>query len=183
MTFRVRFVGGGEVEFVYVRTVGVTPGPGAFYISNGGVCAYVYIKTERSACVVYRVTAPPSISKRDFWRKLHISCTGNDRIGGRLDFDDIPRALPLISRREIGPSSRPACDLKVASAAVALCIGPRLIYIPQDFPNRTLHTGMYRENIDGVAFVVINRLCPVSFMVYYVMLNYSYDYFMIVDQI
>lgn len=23
----------GEVEFVYVRTVGVTPGPGAFYMS------------------------------------------------------------------------------------------------------------------------------------------------------
>lgn len=32
--------GGGEVEFVYVRTVGVTPGPGAFYVSNGGVCIH-----------------------------------------------------------------------------------------------------------------------------------------------
>lgn len=42
----------GEVEFVYVRTVGVTPGPGAFY-----VCAVLLKCIKIIEWSMYRITA------------------------------------------------------------------------------------------------------------------------------
>jgi len=178
-----------EVEFVYVRTVGVTPG--AFYMSYTAACVYtIYVytlyknRTVRVRCISYYSPARRRRRLRRggrviFGRESHISCiyTGSERIDG-ISCASAP-VLICITRREIDPSSRLIASRNCKSRIYASVHNRYDNQSTKSLPDRTLRAGIRpwknRCYHAIVALFAINRHGPVSYLFFY-KLNHLFVY-------